>query len=81
LKSHRGASYFVFFHKYRYADQIVENGVGRAWVRGEKCTRFCWEITWKIVRSEVRGIDEKIGSKWILGRFAKGFIVDSVGSV
>jgi hypothetical protein len=59
----------------------VEIGVGGAWERREKCTRFCWEIPWKIVRSEVRGIDEKMGSKWILGRFVRGFRMDSTGSV
>jgi hypothetical protein len=42
------------------------NGVGGAWERREKCTRFWWESPWRSVKSEVRGIDEKIGDvDWI----------------
>jgi hypothetical protein len=64
-----GASYFVFIHKYHYAHQIVENGVGGAWKRRERWTRFYWESPWKIVRSEVQGIVEKMGSELILGNW------------
>jgi hypothetical protein len=43
--------------------------------------KFWWESPWKCVKSEVRGIGVKMGSKWILGRLAGGCRVDSVGSV
>jgi hypothetical protein len=59
----------------------VENVVGGAYERREKCTRFWWESPCKRVKSEVRGKDEKKGSEWILERLARGFRMDSVGSV
>jgi hypothetical protein len=55
--------------------------VGGAWQGIENCTTFWWESPRKIVKSEVRGKDEKKGSEWILERLAGGFRVDSAGSV
>jgi hypothetical protein len=43
---------------------------GRGIGEERKVYRFWWESPWKSVESEVRGIDEKMGSKWILGRLA-----------
>jgi hypothetical protein len=54
---------------------------GRGMGRREKCTRFRCESPWKRVKPEVRGIYEKMGSKWILERLAGGCRVDSVDSV
>jgi hypothetical protein len=36
-----------------------------AWERGEKCTRFWWESPKERDRLENRGVDGRMGSKWI----------------
>jgi hypothetical protein len=51
-----------------------------AWERREKCTRFWWESPKERDQSEGRGVDEKMGSEWILVRLAGWGRVDAVGS-
>jgi hypothetical protein len=41
-----------------------------AWERREKCTRFWWESPKEGDHSEDQGADGRMGSEWILGRFA-----------
>jgi hypothetical protein len=38
----------------------------------EECTRFWWESPKERDHSEDQGVDERMGSKWILGRLAGG---------
>jgi hypothetical protein len=42
------------------------------WERKEKCARFWWESPKEREHSEDRGVDGRMGSEWILGRFARG---------
>jgi hypothetical protein len=37
-----------------------------------KCTRFWWESPRERDYSEDRGVDGRMGAKWILGRLAGG---------
>jgi hypothetical protein len=43
-----------------------------AWERGETCTGFWWEIPKERDHSEDRGINGRMGSKWILWRLVGG---------
>jgi hypothetical protein len=43
-----------------------------AWGRREKCTRFWWESPKERDHWEDQGVGGKMGSEWILGRFAWG---------
>jgi hypothetical protein len=43
---------------------------GYAWERKEKCTRFWWESPKERDHSEDRGVDGRMGLKWILRRLA-----------
>jgi hypothetical protein len=47
-----------------------------AWERREKCTRFWWESPKERDRWEDRGVSEKMGSEWILGRLAWGVWIE-----
>jgi hypothetical protein len=51
-----------------------------AWKRREKCSRFWWASVKEGGHLEDRDVDGRMESEWILGRFAGGFGVDSVGS-
>jgi hypothetical protein len=51
-----------------------------AWKRKEKCTRFWWESLKERDHSGDQGIDERRVSEWILGRLARGYVLDSTGS-
>jgi hypothetical protein len=42
--------------------------------RREKCTWFWWEIPKERDHSEDQGVDRRMGSEWILGRLAGGWI-------
>jgi hypothetical protein len=64
-------------------DQIKENVVGGACGThgiGEKVLRGFGGGARRKNQSEDRGVDGRMGSKWILGRLAGGCGVDSVGS-
>jgi hypothetical protein len=45
-----------------------------AWKRTGKCrrTRFSWESPKERDQLEDKGVDGRMGSEWILGRFAGG---------
>jgi hypothetical protein len=43
-----------------------------AWDRTGKCTGFWWESPNEGDHLEDRGVDGRMGSKWILARFAGG---------
>jgi hypothetical protein len=43
-----------------------------AWERRGKCTGFWWESPKERDHSENRGVDGRMGSEWILWRFAGG---------
>jgi hypothetical protein len=43
-----------------------------AWERGEKCRGCCWESPNEKGHLEDRGVDGRMGSKWIVGRLAGG---------
>jgi hypothetical protein len=45
-----------------------------AWVRGETCTGFWWEIPKDKVHLEDRVVDGRMGSKWTLGRLVEGCV-------
>jgi hypothetical protein len=45
-----------------------------------KVYRFWWENQKERDHSEDQGVDERMGSEWILGRLAGGYRVDPVGS-
>jgi hypothetical protein len=45
-----------------------------AWERRENCARFLWESPKERAYSEDQGVDGKMGSEWILGRLAGGWI-------
>jgi hypothetical protein len=42
--------------------------------RREKCTRFWWESPKERDHLEDKGVDVRMGSEWILGRLAGGWI-------
>jgi hypothetical protein len=44
-----------------------------AWERGETCTGFWWDSPKKRDHLEDRGVDGRMGSKWILWRLAGGW--------
>jgi hypothetical protein len=46
-----------------------------AWKRREKYTRFWWESPKERHHSEEQGVDERMGSEWILGRLAGGVCI------
>jgi hypothetical protein len=43
-----------------------------AWERREKCTSFRWESQKERDLLEDQGVDGRMGSEWILGRWAGG---------
>jgi hypothetical protein len=45
----------------------------------QNCKRFKWESPKERDHSEHQGVDGRMGSEWILGRFAGGCRVDSDG--
>jgi hypothetical protein len=47
-------------------------GMWHAWERGETCTGFWWERPKKRDNLKDQGVDGSRGSKWILGRLARG---------
>jgi hypothetical protein len=51
-----------------------------AWERGETCTGFWWESPKEKDHLKDQGVDERMGSKWTLGRLVGGCGVDSAGS-
>jgi hypothetical protein len=55
-------------------------GMWHAWERGETCTGFWWESPNEKDHLEDHGVDERMGSKWTLGRLVGGCGVDSPGS-
>jgi hypothetical protein len=54
------------------------------WERGETCTGFWWESAKGRDRLEDQGVNERIGSKWILkklpGRMWSGFTWIRIGN-
>jgi hypothetical protein len=48
-----------------------------AWERRGKCTRFWWESPTERDHSEDRGVDDRMGLEWILGRLAGAVYVGS----
>jgi hypothetical protein len=44
--------------------------------RREKCAGFWWESPKERDHSEDRGVDESMGSEWILGRLAWGVLIE-----
>jgi hypothetical protein len=50
------------------------------WERRGKCKRFQWKSQKERDHFEDQGIDGRMGSEWIIGRFSGGCGVDSVGS-
>jgi hypothetical protein len=51
-----------------------------AWKRREKCKRFWWESLKERDHLEDQGVDERMGSEWILGRLAADCWMDPTGS-
>jgi hypothetical protein len=43
-----------------------------AWEKTEKCTGFWWENQKERDHSEDQGVDERMGSEWILGDWLGG---------
>jgi hypothetical protein len=52
--------------------EYAGQGMWHAWERREKCTGFWWESPKERDRLEDRGVDGRMGSKWILGSYAVG---------
>jgi hypothetical protein len=52
-------------------------GMRHAWERGETCTGVWWESIKDKDHLKEQGVDERIGSKWTLGRLVRGCGVDS----
>jgi hypothetical protein len=51
------------------------------WERREKCTGFWWDSPKEREHSEDRGVDGRMGSKWILvGRMWSGFTLLRIGT-
>jgi hypothetical protein len=57
----------------RWAGHVAHMGEGR------KCTGFWWESQTERDHLENQGVDGRMGSKWTLGRLARGCGVDSPG--
>jgi hypothetical protein len=51
-----------------------------AWEKRGNCTGFWWESPKERDHLEDQGVDERMGSEWILGRLAGGCRADPVGS-
>jgi hypothetical protein len=51
------------------------------WEMREKSTGFWWESLREGDHPEDRGVDGRLGTEWILGRWAGGCGVDSVGGL
>jgi hypothetical protein len=51
-----------------------------AWERGETCRGLWWESPKEKDHLKDQGVDGRMGSKWTLGRVARGCGVDSPGS-
>jgi hypothetical protein len=47
-----------------------------AWQRTEKCKGFWWESPKERAHLEDQGVDEKMGSEWILGRLTWGVWIE-----
>jgi hypothetical protein len=52
-----------------------------AWERGKTCRGFGWESPKERDHLKDQGVDGRMGSKWILGKFVGVCGVDSPGSV
>jgi hypothetical protein len=55
-----------------FQGECCEQGMWHAWERREKCTRFWWERQKERDHLKDQGMDERMGSEWILGTLAWG---------